>query len=139
MNVDLRIVVTNLWPSDKSVSLMIVFWRQFGLSMSITSKWVPFLFLKQILSLTELVHANTSLRLEKWFLVSLNSSKWLMFKFPVTCFFYKQSKFRKQSGACLWKKLVQAQRMLALCLFIKILLGVCLRKRLDQAHNALFY
>ena len=25
--------------------------------------------------------------------------------------------------------------MLALCLFIKILLGVCLRKRLDQARN----
>ena len=25
--------------------------------------------------------------------------------------------------------------MLALCLFIKILLGVCLRKRLDQAQN----
>ena len=52
-----------------------------------------------------------------------------------TCFFYKQSKFRKQAGVCLWKKLVQAQSMLALCLFIKILLGVCLRKRLDQAQN----
>ena len=50
-------------------------------------------------------------------------------------FFYKQSKFRKQAGACLWKKLVQAQNMLVLCLFIKILLGVCLRKRLDQARN----
>ena len=49
-----------------------------------------------------------------------------------TCFFYKQSKFRKQAGACLWKKLVQAQSMLALCLFIKFLLGVCLQKRLDQ-------
>ena len=46
-------------------------------------------------------------------------------------FFYKQLKFRKQAGAWLWKKLVQAQGMLALCLFIKILLGVCLRKRLD--------
>ena len=50
-------------------------------------------------------------------------------------FFYKQSKFQKQARACLWKKLVQAQSMLALCLFIKILLGVCLRKRLDQARN----
>ena len=50
-------------------------------------------------------------------------------------FFKKQSEFRKQAGACLWKKLVQAQSMLALCLFIKILLGVCLRKRLDQARN----
>ena len=50
-------------------------------------------------------------------------------------FFYKQSKFWKQAGACLWKKLVQAQSILALCLFIKILLGVCLRKRLDQARN----
>ena len=50
-------------------------------------------------------------------------------------FLYKQSKFRKQAGACLWKKLVQAQIMLALCLFIKILLSVCLRKRLDQARN----
>ena len=53
-----------------------------------------------------------------------------------TCFFfYKQSKFRKQAGACLWKKFVQAQSMLALCLFIKILLGVCLQKRLDQVRN----
>ena len=50
-------------------------------------------------------------------------------------FFYKQSKFRKQARACLWKNLIQAQSMLALCLFIKILLGVCLRKRLDQARN----
>ena len=33
------------------------------------------------------------------------------------------------------EKLVQAQSILALCLFIKILLGVCLRKRLDQARN----
>ena len=41
-------------------------------------------------------------------------------------FFYKQSKFRKQAWACLWKKLVQAQSMLALWLLIKILLGVCL-------------
>ena len=49
--------------------------------------------------------------------------------------FYKQSKFQKQAGACLWKKLVQAQSMLALCLIIKILLGVCFRKRLDQARN----
>ena len=46
--------------------------------------------------------------------------------------FYKQLKFRKQAGACLWKKLVLAQSMLALCLFIKILLGACLRKRPDQ-------
>ena len=53
----------------------------------------------------------------------------------VFVFFYKQSKFRKQAEACLWKKRVQAQSMLALCLFIKILLGVCLRKRLDQARN----
>ena len=45
-------------------------------------------------------------------------------------FFNKQSKFRKQAGACLWKEPVQAQSMFALCLFIKILLGVCLRKRL---------
>ena len=50
-------------------------------------------------------------------------------------FLYKQSKFGKQVGACLWEKLVQAQSMLALCLFSKILLGVCLRKRLDQARN----
>ena len=50
-------------------------------------------------------------------------------------FFYKQSKFRKKAGAYLWKKPVQAQSILALCLFIKILLGVCLRKRLDQARN----
>ena len=53
-------------------------------------------------------------------------------------FLYKQSKFQKQARACLWEKLVQAQSMLALGLFIKILLGVYLRKRLDQAHNALF-
>ena len=52
-------------------------------------------------------------------------------------FLYKQSKFQKQAGACLWKKLVQAQSMLALCLFINILLSVCLRKRLDQARNML--
>ena len=50
-------------------------------------------------------------------------------------FFYKQSKFWKQARAWLWKKLVQAQSMLALCLFIKILLDVCLWKRLDQARN----
>ena len=50
---------------------------------------------------------------------------------------YKQSKFRKQAGTCLWKKLVQAQSMHAFCLFIKILLGVCLRKRLDQAPPGL--
>ena len=50
-------------------------------------------------------------------------------------FLKKQSKFRKQAGACLWKELVQAQSVLTLCLFIKILLGVCLRKRLDQARN----
>ena len=31
--------------------------------------------------------------------------------------------------------LVQAQSMLALCLFIKILLAVCLRKRLDHARD----
>ena len=49
--------------------------------------------------------------------------------------FNKQSKFGKQAGACLWKKLVQAQSMLTLCLFIKILLDVCLQKRLDQARN----
>ena len=58
-------------------------------------------------------------------------------KHPITCFFYKQSKFRNQAGACLWKNLVQAQSMLELCLFIKTLLGVCLRKRLDQARNML--
>ena len=55
--------------------------------------------------------------------------------FLSTCFFCKQLKFLKYAGTCLWKKLVQAQSMLALCLFIKILLGVCLRKRLDQAWN----
>ena len=33
------------------------------------------------------------------------------------------------------KKLVQAQSMLALYLFIKILLGVCSLKRPDQARN----
>ena len=53
----------------------------------------------------------------------------------IHAFFYENSKLRKQAGACLWKKLVQAQIMLASCLFIKILLGVCLRKRLDQAQN----
>ena len=52
-------------------------------------------------------------------------------------FFYKQSKFQKQTGACSWTNLVQAQSMLALYLFIKILLGACLRKRLDQARNML--
>ena len=57
----------------------------------------------------------------------------------VHVFFNKQSKVGKQAGACLWKKLVQAQSILALCLFIKMLLGVCLQKKLDQAHNALFY
>ena len=51
--------------------------------------------------------------------------------------FYKQLKFRKQAGACLWKKLVLAQSMLALCLFINILLGACLRKRPDQTWNIL--
>ena len=50
-------------------------------------------------------------------------------------FFFKQSKFWKQAGACLWKELVQALSMLTLCLFIKIFLGVCLRKRIDQARN----
>ena len=35
----------------------------------------------------------------------------------------------------LMEKLAQVQSMLALCLFIKILLGVCLRKTLDQARN----
>ena len=48
-------------------------------------------------------------------------------------FFYNKLKFQKQAGACLWKKLVQAESMLALYLFIKILLRACLRKRLDQA------
>ena len=59
----------------------------------------------------------------------------------MTCmvFFYKQSKFQKKAGACLRKKPVQAQSMVALCLFIKILLSVCLGKRLDQAYNTLFY
>jgi len=44
-------------------------------------------------------------------------------------FFYKQSKFRKQVGSCLWKKLDQVQNMLTLCLFIRILLGVCTYKK----------
>ena len=50
-------------------------------------------------------------------------------------FFYKQAKFRKQAGAYLSKKLVQAKLVLVLCLFIKILLEVCLRKGLDQGQN----
>ena len=54
---------------------------------------------------------------------------------PCMFFFNKQSKFWKRAGAWLWKNLAQAQSMFALCLFIKILLGVCLRKRLDQAWN----
>ena len=54
------------------------------------------------------------------------------------CFRYKQSKFRKQAGACLWKKLVQDPSMLALCLFIKILLGICLRKRLTSIRTQEF-
>ena len=52
-------------------------------------------------------------------------------------FIYKQSKFRKQAEVYLWKKLVQAQSMLTLCLFIKTFLGVWLRKRLDHARNVL--
>ena len=35
----------------------------------------------------------------------------------------------------LMEKLVQVQSMLALCLSIKTLLGVCLRKTLDQARS----
>ena len=46
INVDLKIVVTNLWQSLKPVSPMTVFWKQFGLFVSITSNGVPFLFLK---------------------------------------------------------------------------------------------
>ena len=45
----------------------------------------------------------------------------------------------KTGWPCLWRKLVQAQSMLALCLFIKILLGVCLRKSLDQARNVIIF
>ena len=60
----------------------------------------------------------------------------VLFNKVFTCFFfYKQSKFRKRALAYLRKKLVQGQSMLALCLFIKILLGACLWKRLDQARN----
>ena len=35
----------------------------------------------------------------------------------------------------LMEKLAQVESMLALCLFIKILLGLCLRKKIDQARN----
>ena len=65
MNVYLKIVVTNLWQSLKPISLMTVFWKQFGLFASMTSNTVPFLFLKQALSLTKLLNANESLRSEK--------------------------------------------------------------------------
>lgn len=65
MNVYLKIVVTNLWQSRKLVSLMTVFWKQFGLIVSVTSNRVPFLFLKQGLSLTKLANANKSFRSKK--------------------------------------------------------------------------
>ena len=69
-------------------------------------------------------------------LINHNTIQWYSKWNTSTCFFfYKQSEFRKQAWAWLLKKLVQAQSMLALCLFIKILLGVSLRKRLDQAGN----
>ena len=49
----------------------------------------------------------------------------------------KISKVNKQRG---WNKRGRlAQSMIALFLFIKILLGVCLRKRLDQARNVLLF
>ena len=44
-------------------------------------------------------------------------------------------KFQRQTEACLWEKLVQAQSMLRLGLLIKILLSVLLQKRLDQDRN----
>ena len=50
--------------------------------------------------------------------------------FHLHVFFYKHSKFRKQAEACLWKILVQAQSMLALCLFIKICLVYAYEKDL---------
>ena len=65
MNVDLKIVVTNLWQSLEPVSLMTVFCKQFGLFVSMTSNRVLFLLLKQVLSFTKLVDANVSLRSEK--------------------------------------------------------------------------
>ena len=49
---------------------------------------------------------------------------------PIHVFFNEQSKFRKQAGAWLWKKPVQAQSMLGLCLFITILLGAAYEKDL---------
>ena len=65
----------------------------------------------------------------------LNKSLYTFIYHTLLHVFFKQTKFRKQAGACSWEKLVQAQSMLALSLFIKILPGVCLQKRLDQARN----
>ena len=47
--------------------------------------------------------------------------------------------FENRLGHAYGKSLFRLQVCFASCLFIKILLGVCLRKRLDQAQNALFY
>ena len=51
-------------------------------------------------------------------------------------FFYKQSNFWKQAGACLWRKLVQAQTMLA---YYACSLKFCLQKRLGQAQNTIIF
>ena len=61
----------------------------------------------------------------------LNKSLYTFIYHTLLHVFFKQSKLRKQPGACSWEKLVQAQSLLALSLFIKILLGVCLQKRPD--------
>ena len=49
-------------------------------------------------------------------------------------FFISNQNFENRLGHANGKSLFRLS-MLALCLFIKILLGVCLRKRLDQARN----
>ena len=87
MNVDLKIVVTDLWQSFKLTSLMTVFWKQCGLRLSITSNRVPFLFLERLFSLPKLANAKISLRSKKYSLASLIRSKRLIFNSPVTIMF----------------------------------------------------
>ena len=55
--------------------------------MSITSKKVPFMFLKQVLSLTKFISSNVSLRSEKWLLGPLFESRRFMFQSPATKMF----------------------------------------------------
>ena len=55
-------------------------------------------------------------------------------------FFLKSNQnFKNRLGHAYGNSLFRLKVCFALCLFIKIALGVCLRKRLDQAHNTLFY